>query len=133
VRFGNKAWSEADSCLQIPEVQALADWADAVAEGREAEPRITFQEPDLALAVDRSSEPNQIVVHLDLELGPPNLDEGEASMDAYEVRLPLDPRQLHGFARALRAQLEALERPEADQGGPAVPPPPRFPSRGGRR
>jgi len=123
-RYGDKAWSEADPCLQKEEVERLAEWAEDVAEGREQKPRCSFKEGDLAFEVDRAA--NQMIVDLDLEMAPVDYME----MDPLRMRLAYDADQLRAFAMALRKQLEDLDHVEPEGEGPMIPPrPPSRPRR----
>lgn len=106
------AWTGTDPCLLTYEAVRLADWLEAVAEGKEAQPAISFLEPVLLFRLIKpegeSTAQRVLRVHFGNLINPSwrMLDPGQASAnpDLY-LDFPLDQIDPRAAARDLRQEL----------------------------
>ena len=95
------SWTAEDPCLLTWEVDALADWLDAVAAASSPVARLEFVEPNLVF--ERIEENGAGVrVWFDLEFRPSGISEDEDLL----IDFPVTPDALRAAAASLRAQRE---------------------------
>jgi hypothetical protein len=101
------SWSSTDPSLSTADIERLADWLDAVAEGRAQNAEMDFMEPNLSFELRRASDADVTLrVWFELESRPPWAPADAA--DARDLWLDLDvsKEDLRQAARDLRAQLD---------------------------
>lgn len=106
VRVPAGAWSATTACLLTYEISELADWLEAMQEGRPAEDFWDFTEPNLqfALVVAPGQQP-RLRIAFALECRPP-WARGWAFGTPVWAEFPLAEVDLRRAANALRSQLQ---------------------------
>lgn len=109
------SWTHVSSCLLTWDLQALAEWFDALAEGREA-PALQFTEPVLSF-VAGGPVGGRAKILVEVVLEPPVRSEPE------DVELPLlvEHAQLREAAASLRRAAERFPVRAARPSAPGVP------------
>lgn len=102
------SWSASYPCMLTGEVADLADWLDAVANGKNTTARLDFFEPNLHFEVTES-EPKKLYVYIDAELKPAGVLGDDSGIDD-PIRIEFEhiPAELKDTAVSLRTYLKAF-------------------------
>lgn len=95
VKHPEGSWKETDPCLLTFEVEQLADWLEAVAQGRKVDATRGFTEPNLSFKLVEGPA-RWLVIHF---ADWPGSERGQ------DLTLPLDELDLQAAASSLRQQL----------------------------
>ncbi len=102
------SWSASYPCMLTGELADLADWLDAVADGKTTSARLDFIEPNLHFEVTES-EPKKLCVYIDAELKPAEVPSNDSGIDeAIRIEFELIPAELKDAVVSLRAHLQAF-------------------------
>ncbi|HLH26407.1 MAG TPA: hypothetical protein VK066_28130 [Chloroflexota bacterium] len=106
VRNADIAWSAEDTALLTWEVEWLADWLEALAQGRTVKATRDFLEPCLAFrAAPLPNGDAQLRVYFGYELYPPGRLGPVADLSDVFLEFNLTSEQLRAASRILRAEL----------------------------
>jgi hypothetical protein len=104
------AWTGTDPCLLTYEATRLADWLEAVADGTNADPAISFLEPVLLFRLLENDQGKTLRVHFGNLINPSwrqlsSSHSPGANPDLW-LDFPLAATDLAGAAQSLRQQLK---------------------------
>ena len=100
--------SAAYPCMLTGELAELADWLDAVADGKNATLQLGFFEPNLHFEVTESA-PKKLCVYIDAELKPAGvLGDDSGIDDPIRIEFELIPAELKDAVVSLRTYLRAF-------------------------
>jgi hypothetical protein len=101
------SWSVTDPFLTTDEIEALADWLDAVAAHPQTENQIGFIEPNLSFEVIQPTEGTSCLrISFAIECLPPWADRSAYEANDEYVDFSLSDIELHSAAESLRSQLK---------------------------
>jgi hypothetical protein len=109
------SWNATDASLLTSDVASLADWLDAVAEGRSAASEIDFTEPNLSFELVEASDRVRLRAWFELELRPRWAPWEEVPQRDLSVDLDVATDALRAAAASLRDQLSRFP-PRASSG-----------------
>lgn len=102
------SWSASYPCMLTGELAELADWLDAVADGKNTTARLDFIEPNLHFEVTES-EPKKLCVYIDAELKLAGVLGDDSGIDeAICIEFELIPAELKDAAISLRTYLRTF-------------------------
>lgn len=102
------SWSASFPCMLTGELADLADWLDAVADGKTTSARLGFIEPNLYFEVIES-EPKKFCVYIDAELRPARVLGDDSDNDkAICIEFELIPAELKDAVVSLRTYQRAF-------------------------
>lgn len=100
-------WTAQDPSLLTYEAAQLADWLEAVADGKEADAECSFLEPNLRFELRLAPSGQRVLrAFFELESRPKWATHDGVPEDDIFVDLPVDRSQLTAAAAALREQLQ---------------------------
>lgn len=102
------SWSASYPCMLTGELAELADWLDAVADGKNTTLQLGFFEPNLHFEVTESA-PKKLCVYIDAELKPAGaLGDDSGIDDPIRIEFELIPAELKDAVVSLRTYLRAF-------------------------
>jgi hypothetical protein len=96
-------WNAMGPVLLTSEVAELANWLDAVADGKLVEDSTDFIEPNLQFEL--LEPPPRLRIYFELEFRPKWMVSDGAPMSDFWCEFPMVPEELHSAAVSLRSQL----------------------------
>ncbi len=98
-------WTTVDPCLLTDEVEDLANWFDAIAQGKGVEKEQNFTEPNLMFRLRETPEGRSLRVYFELESRPSWAESRVSPEEDLFLEFPLADLDLARAAEELRGEL----------------------------
>ncbi len=98
-------WTTVDPCLLTDELEDLAKWFDAIAQGKEVEKEQNFTEPNLRFRLRETPEGRSLRVHFEMESRPSWAESGASPEEDLYLDFPLAELDLAHAAEELRGEM----------------------------
>lgn len=106
VKHPRGSWTATDPSLLTYEVERLADWLEAIADGQRVDSDTGFLEPNLNFELRENDGTKKLRVYFELESRPSWAATDGAGMEDLWVEFSVRPEILRSAAKSLRSQLE---------------------------
>jgi len=106
VKHPRGSWTATDPSLLTYEVERLADWLEAIADGQRVDSETGFLEPNLNFELRENNGAKKLRVYFELESRPSWAAADGAGMEDLWVEFSVRPEILRSAAKSLRSQLE---------------------------